>query len=101
MPAGFGGPGVDLRGADAERAIAAARPVEAWLHAREPGVVLRSLSVDRARMRVLVTLEATSPGERPRVIRFDPPHANELVDAAADAERVIAEAAAIRIAARA
>lgn len=101
MPADFDGPGVDLRGEDAERAIAAAGPVEAWLLAREPGVVLRSLSIDRARMRVLVTLEAAAPDDRPRVVRFDPPHANELADAAAEAERVIAAAAAIRIAARA
>lgn len=101
MPSGFTGPGVDLRGDDAERAMASAKPIEAWLLAREPGVVLRSLSIDRAKMRVLVTLEATSPGERPRVIRFDPPHANELVDAAREAERVIAAACAVRIAARA
>lgn len=101
MPAGFAGPGVDLRGEDAERVMAAAKPVEAWLLAREPGVVLRSLSVDRGRMRVLVTLEAVSPGERPRVIRFDPPHGSELVEAARDAEQVIAAACAIKIAARA
>lgn len=101
MPAGFAGPGVDLRGEDAARAIAAAAPVEAWLVAREPGIVLRSLSVDRGKMRVLVTLEPASPGERPRVVRFDAPHAGEIVDAAREAERVIADACAIKIAARA
>lgn len=100
MPAGFAGPGVDLRGAAAERAIAAAKPIEAWLLAREPGVVLRSLSVDRAKMRVLVTLEAAAKGERPRVLRFDPPHANELIDAAREAERTIGDACEVAIAKR-
>jgi hypothetical protein len=94
----FTGPGVDLRGEDADRAIAAAAPIEAWLAAREPGITLRSLSVDLRKMRVLVTLET---GERPRVLRFDPPHATELVDLAREAERVIGEACAKRLAARA
>lgn len=98
VPEDFDGPGVDLRGEDAARAIAAAAPIERWLTAREPGIVLRSLSVDRRLQRVLVTLE--QPGDRPRVLRFDPPHANELIDAGAEAERVIAAAAAQRIAAR-
>ena len=44
----FVGPGVDLRGADAIAAVEAARPVIAWLDAREPGVVVRSLSVKTA-----------------------------------------------------
>ena len=99
MPEDFTGPGVDLRGEDAERAIAAAGPIERWLAEREPGIVLRSLSVDRARLRVLVTLEQEN--DRPRVLRFDPPHANELIDAGAEAERVITEAAERKISARA
>lgn len=96
----FAGPGVDLRGAEADRAIAAAAPIEAWLSAREPGIVMRSLSVDRARSRVLVTLEP-GPGSRPRVLRFDPPYADELIASGGDVERVVGEACAIKLAARA
>jgi hypothetical protein len=44
-------------------------------------------------MRVLVTLEGER-GERPRVLRFDPPSANELVDAAAELEARLARACA-------
>jgi len=99
VPDGFEGPGVDLRGDEAERIIALAKPMIAWLEAREPGIVVRSLSVDRAKMRVLVTLE--QDGDRPRALRFDPPSANEIVDAGARAEEVIAELAAIKIAKRA
>lgn len=99
MPEGFAGPGVDLRGEEAERVIALAKPMVAWLEAREPGIVMRSLSVDRAKMRVLVTLE--QEGDRPRALRFDPPSANELVDAGAEVERAIADAAEIKIANRA
>lgn len=95
MPEGFDGPGVDLRGEEAARLIALAAPMIAWLVAREPGIVMRSLSVDRAKMRVLVTLE--QPGDRPRVLRFDPPSANELIDAGRDAEDAIAAAAATAI----
>lgn len=77
----FEGPGVDLRGDEARAVLDQAKPLVAWLDAREPGIVLRSLSIDLERSRVLVTLE--QEGDRPRVLRFDPPSANELVDAAA------------------
>lgn len=97
-PEAFDGPGVDLRGEEAARILALASPMVAWLKAREPGIVMRSLSVHRGRERVLVTLE--QEGDRPRVLRFDPPSATELIDAGAEAEREIARAAAIRIAAR-
>lgn len=96
----FAGPGVDLRGDAAARVLEAAAPIRAWLEAREPGVALRSLSIDRARMRVLVTLDGAA-GERPRVLRFDPPSANELVDAAAELERRLADACAEALARRA
>jgi hypothetical protein len=76
----FEGPGIDLRGDEARAILAEAKPILAWLEAREPGIVLRSLSMDLVRLRVLVTLE--QEGDRPRVLRFDPPSANELVDAA-------------------
>jgi hypothetical protein len=88
----FVGPGVDLRGADAESAIAAARPVFAWLEAREPGVDVRSISIRTSGPRVLVSLAPAAPDQRPRAIRFEPPYANELRDAASDAERIIGEA---------
>jgi hypothetical protein len=98
MPRDFDGPGVDLRGEEAERVLTLALPMIGWLEAREPGIVVRSLSVDRAKMRVLVTLE--QEGDRPRALRFDPPSANEIVDAGRDAEQTLAELAAIKIAKR-
>jgi hypothetical protein len=94
----FAGPGVDLRGGDAESAIAASAPIARWLEAREPGVRLRSLSVNLRTMRVLVTLET---GDKPRVLRFDPPQSAELVALAAGAARIIDEACALRLASRA
>jgi hypothetical protein len=86
----FAGPGVDLRGDDAERAMAAARPIVAWLEAREPDVVVRSIAIDRDAPRALVTLEAEP---RPRVIRVDGVAAADLCVAARDFEIVVAEAA--------
>lgn len=91
----FSGPGVDLLGEDAAAVIEAARPVVAWLDAREPGVVVRSISVSTARPRVLVSVDPIPGGDhRPRALRFDPPWAVELRDAAREAERVIGEACA-------
>ena len=94
----FAGPGVDLRGDDAERAIAASAPLVRWLDAREPGIRLRSLSVDFRTLRVLVTLET---GDKPRVLRFDPPQSSELVTLARGAARIIGEACVLRLASRA
>jgi hypothetical protein len=89
----FAGPGVDLRGADARAVLAELGPVRAWLEAREPGVTVRSFSVDLGRLRVLVTLAPPDgTAERPRVLRFDPPSANELVEAAAPVEAALREA---------
>jgi hypothetical protein len=93
----FDGPGVDLRGAEAQAVLDLAAPLREWLSAREPGVVLRSVSVDRTRPRVLVTLEDEP---RPRVIRFDLPHAAELVELAADLERALGRACASKLRAR-
>jgi len=69
----FEGPGVDLRGEAAERAIEAARPLFSALEAFEPGIVIRSLSMDLERGRLLATLEPTAPeaDPRPRVVRID------------------------------
>lgn len=99
--ASFTGPGVDLMGADALAAIEAARPVIAWLDAREPGVVVRSISVKTEGPRVLVSLAPLGADPRPRAMRFDPPYANELQDAAREAERVIGEACVRALARRA
>jgi hypothetical protein len=81
----FAGPGIDLRSADAKAILDSPELVgsfRAWLEAREPGVVLRSLSVDLESRRVLVTLEPTELEQRPRVVRIDPPHSEELIAAA-------------------
>ena len=85
----FAGPGVDLRGEEARALFSLAAPFRAWLAAREPGIELRSLSVDRAAQRVLITLEPLAPDQRPRVVRIDPPHADELLAAAAPLEAAL------------
>jgi hypothetical protein len=72
---------VDLFGADFAAVAKAAQPMIDWLVAREPGVVVRSISVNDAR--ILVSLEA-SP--KPRAIRIEEP---SLREAALPAERVI------------
>lgn len=82
----FAGPGVDLRGEEARALFALAAPFRAWLDAREPGVQLRSLSVDRGAQRVLITLEPMAADQRPRVVRIDPPHTSELLASAAPLE---------------
>lgn len=97
----FTEPGVDLRGNDALVVIAAAKPIIAWLDAREPGVVVRSISVRTDGPRVLVSLAPRPHDRRPRVIRFDSPHANELRDAAREAECMIGDACLRVLAARA
>ncbi len=66
----FAGPGVDLIDAESDAAQALASPLFRGIEAFEPGVRIRSLSVDLDRMRLLVTLEA--PG-RPRVVRMENP----------------------------
>jgi len=86
----FAGPGVDLAGDEARALFALAAPFLEWLEAREPGVTLRSLSVDRAAQRVLITLEPMTDEQRPRVVRIDPPHADELLSAAAPLEAALA-----------
>jgi hypothetical protein len=77
---------VDLRGEDARAVLELVAPVRQWLEAREPGIVLRSMSVDLSAPRVLVTLAPEREGGRPRVLRFDSPHAEELVRAASAME---------------
>ena len=84
--------GVDLRGEDASRVIAAARPMIEWLEAREPGVDVRSLSVNDTR--VLVSVEATP---KPRALRIEAP---DLREAGSAAEALIAQLAAAIISRR-
>ena len=85
----FAGPGIDLAGDEARAVFALATPFREWLEAREPGVTLRSLSVDRAAQRVLITLEPMTSDQRPRVVRIDPPHADELLSAATGLETAL------------
>jgi hypothetical protein len=73
----FAGPGVDLVGAEAAAAIDVAAPIVAWLQQREP-ILVRTLSLDVPRGRLLVTIEMQP---RPRVVRIDP-----SLDASASAE---------------
>jgi hypothetical protein len=93
-----GEPGVDLRGEEARAAFAAARPVFAWLDAREPGARFRSLSMDLATGRVLVTIDDGTA--RPRVVRVDAPASLELVAAASDVVAYLTARAAAKVAAR-
>jgi hypothetical protein len=93
----FGGPGVDLRGAEAQAVLVLAGPFRAWLEAREPGLTLRSLSVDLASRRVLVTLEPMTPEQRPRVVRIDPPHSEELLASATELETVLGAACTTKL----
>jgi hypothetical protein len=85
----FEGPGVDFRGEEARPLLALATPFREWLDAREPGVTLRSVSVDLAAQRVLITLEPMAADQRPRVVRIDPPQSDELIAAAAPLEAAI------------
>lgn len=99
----FGGPGVDLRGDDASRALSAAKPMIDWLSAREPGVKVRSISIRiTGGVRVLVSLDPlpNTNDERPRALRFEAPFAEELRAAGTEAERVIEEAVARTLAKR-
>ncbi len=89
----FPGPGVDLRGDDAARVIRAARPMIAWLEAREPGVDVRSLSVNDAR--ILVSL---SSEPKPRALRIED---TSLREAGREAETLILELATAAISRRA
>lgn len=69
----FEGPGVDLRGEAAARVFARAEPLFDAIRAFEPGIVIRTLSFDLDRPRLLATLEPTTPeaDPRPRVVRLD------------------------------
>ncbi len=91
----FVGPGVDVRGEDADSILALASSVLGWLDAREPGVRVRSFSLKLASdVRALISLEPSegSLDVRPRALRVDPPLADDLRDAGREVERAIEEA---------
>jgi len=99
----FSGPGVDLRGVEAQAAFDAAKPLFDALLEVEPGVTLRSLSVDFERPRVLCTLEPTVPAadRRPRVVRIDDgPLLQRLLRKTEAVEAVLCKASARALAAR-
>jgi hypothetical protein len=97
----FSGPGVDLLGPAALSALDLAEPMLAWLRAREPGIALRSLSVDVARGRVLVSFEdAHGTSGKPMVLRVDAPESGELLDAAVPLVEHLAHQAAEALARR-
>lgn len=66
----FGGPGVDLVGDESDGVMSLAAPLFSGIEVLEPGVRVRSVSVDLEKPRLLITLEATG---RPRAIRIDEP----------------------------
>ena len=100
----FTGPGVDLLGAEADVVFALARPILAWLEAREP-VRVRTLSLDVGRRRLLVTVEAEGPaGIGKRVVKIDPgvnaAASDELVGLAAAVVDHLGEVVVGKLAAR-
>lgn len=62
---------MDLLGEDFERLRPLAAPLLRGLEGLEPGVQVRSLSLDLERPRLLATLEAEG---RPRVVRIETPY---------------------------
>lgn len=95
----FSGPGVDLLDERCDVVMALAQPLFGGILAFEPGVEIRSVSVDLERPRLLITLEA--PG-RPRVVRVDEPSLVErLLAPCAPLLASLAEAASAALRARA
>jgi len=97
VPATLTGPGVDLVGDDAVRALGHAAPLLAWFEALEPGTVVRSFSWDARGPRVLATLEATP---KPRVVRIDGSPAADLVARAPALLAFLSDEASTRLARR-
>ncbi|APR84312.1 Hypothetical protein A7982_09661 [Minicystis rosea] len=99
----FSGPGVDLRGSEAEAAFAAAAPMVAALAEAEPGIQVRSMAVDFERPRVTATLDPTTPDTDPhaRVVRLDDgPLLRRMIAACEPAVAVITAAATRALARR-
>jgi hypothetical protein len=93
----FGGPGVTLRAEPAQRAIDLAQPLLRALDGFEPGIRVRSMSVNLEQPRLLGTLHpSTSDGDaRGRVIRVDGGPAFDIVMAEAQGLVAYLEVAAI------
>lgn len=98
----FREPGVDLLGATADEALAAAAPLVAWIRERDPACVVRSISVDLASLRVIVSLEDVHGAARgkPNVLRIDAPTSGDLLARAASLEALLALRAAEALARR-
>lgn len=77
----FAGPGVDLRGADADSIFALATPFREWLDVNEPGATLRAVSVDLVAPRVSMTLEPRS-GAKATVRKLDAAESAALLERA-------------------
>ena len=94
-------PGVDVRGDEAKRCFELARPMIAWLLAREPSVTLRAISVDVDARRVLVSFEdahaTAARGPRPMVLRVEAPESSELIERGAPLLAHLASVAAAKI----
>ena len=91
VPRSFEGPGVDLRGEPASLAFAEASSMIEWIHERERGMKIRSLSADLDLQRVIVTFHAEAG--RPIAVRVDPPESIELLDRGAKLCAFLAERA--------
>ena len=106
-PSGVLPPGVDLFGAEAAPAFAAASPLIDWLRAMEPGVPIRAILVDRDGGRVQISIDerievpgAASEKLRPRMFRADGPLAEEFLALATPIDEALARAVPIVVARR-
>lgn len=74
---------MDVRGEAAAALFALAAPMEAWLRAREPGLLLRSLGADLDAGRVLVSFDDPhGAANKPVALRIVAPDSGPLLDAA-------------------
>lgn len=67
----FSGPGVDILGDEAGSLLAEASNVLDVLQSIEPGIEVRSLSIDLEQRRLIASLEPARDEQRPRVIRVE------------------------------
>lgn len=98
----FRDPGVDLRGPAADEALEAAAPLLAWIRDRDPASVVRSISVDLASLRIIVSLEDVhgAADGKPNVLRIDAPTSGDLLAMAAALNPLLSRRAAEAIARR-
>jgi hypothetical protein len=77
----FSGPGVDILGDEALSVLAEATPMLDLLRSLEPGIDVRSLSLDLEQRRLIASLEPVDGDPRPRVIRIEQhPLVDRIVD---------------------